>query len=368
MSVLSQAPRVAVIGGGIFGVTAALQLSESCRVTLFERGGSLFQGATFANHNRHHFGFHYPRSPETAQQCLKSRADFSSLYAGAEIYDFPNYYCIGAQNSRVTPDQYLAFCRSVGLEFAEEHPPEGVLDDCKVALALRVREGICDFYALRDAALARLAATPSVEVLLRHRVLAGRMTGRGAKQLEFSGLNGVGHRDFDFVVSAVYAHTNTFCDWFGFARRNFQFNLQELNIIELPPGLRLGITVMDGVYPSFLPFGRTPYHILAHVEASQLVRESSFEATPLLSRISAIESNWSGVLETCSQFLPVLKRARYVKSLFVDRVVDAGSAASDARITELTDHGSGCYSIFAAKVITCVSTAKKLAHMIGEVA
>ena len=56
--------KIAIIGAGIFGITAAIKLSKfkDFNVDVFEKCNSIFQGATYANHNRHHYGFHYPRS------------------------------------------------------------------------------------------------------------------------------------------------------------------------------------------------------------------------------------------------------------------------------------------------------------------
>jgi glycine/D-amino acid oxidase-like deaminating enzyme len=361
---MSSKPRVAVIGGGIFGVTAALTLAPFCEVRILERSGALFQGATFANHNRQHLGYHYPRSLETARQCLESHDDFRSFYGDAEFYDFANFYCVAARDSKIDPDQYIAFCEKAGLRYERATPPEGLVDPSRLALTLRVPEGVCNFTVLRELALARLRAAPAIEIRTGHAVLGGRLLAGGAKELVVASGDGARPETYDFVINATYAHYNTFCQWFDFPRRNFQFNLQELNIIELPQPSAVGVTIMDGVFPSMIPMGGTPYHLLAHVNASQLVRESSRHPQPLLSRLSAIESNWAGVLEASIDYLPILHRARYVKSLFVDRVVDADAAATDARLTDLTDHGSGCVSIFAAKVITCVSTAKKLAELI----
>ncbi len=218
---------------------------------------------------------------------------------------------------------------------------------------------------LTEIALARLKQEPGIGIRTGHAVCGGQILADGAKQLAIFSGQETNHESFDFVINATYAHSNTFCDWFGFPQRKFQFNLQELDIVELPRGLRLGLTIMDGVFPSIIPMGKTPYHLLAHVTASQLIRESSTHLKPLLNRISVLESNWSGVLEASVEYIPILKEARYIKSLFVDRVVDAGAFETDARLTDITDHGSGCFSIFAAKVITCVSTAEKLAKMIS---
>ena len=87
-----------------------------------------------------------------------------------------------------------------------------------------------------------------------------------------------------------------------------------------------------------------------------------------MSRVSYVEGNWQGVLEACQRYLPILREATLVRSLFVDRVVDAECLESDTRLTELKRHGQGCWSIFAAKVITCVTTSGELCRQLTEAA
>ena len=77
-----------------------------------------------------------------------------------------------------------------------------------------------------------------------------------------------------------------------------------------------------------------------------------------------VESNWQQVREDCSEYISLLQKATYIRSLFVDRVVDATRLDDDARLTEISDHGSGCWSVFAAKIITCEAVAQRVAAQI----
>ena len=122
------------------------------------------------------------------------------------------------------------------------------------------------------------------------------------------------------------------------------------------------MTIQDGPFPSFLPLGFSKNRCLfAHVEASQLIRNVSKSDARILSRVLYVESNWNNIREVSTKYVPLLNKAEYVKSIFVDRIVDASRMDTDARLTELTSHGSGCWSMFAAKIITCESMAKKIA-------
>ena len=361
---LKKRPRVGIIGGGIFGLSCAISLDKTHDVTVFEQGADILGGATYANHNRHHYGFHYPRSDDTALQCLESRAEFEELYGECCFWDFANYYCVAKENSKTTPEDYLRFCQRMGLDFRQEWPDEGVLDKSKIALCLLVEEGIYDFDILKMIVQKRIAKASTLEIKLRHQVLSGRMEPSGDKVLVVETNGEIRELRFDFIINAMYANYNRFCDWFGFEKRLFQYNLQELDVIELPVKNRLGITVQDGPFPSFLPLGHTNRYLLAHVITSQLVREIRAGTVPLLNRVNYVESNWQQIREDCSEYIPLLKKATYIRSLFVDRVVDATRLDEDARLTEITSHGSGCWSVFAAKIITCEAIAQKVTAQI----
>ena len=193
---------------------------------------------------------------------------------------------------------------------------------------------------------------------------SGRIEQNGTKVLVAEKQGEIREFKFDFVINAMYANYNRFCDWFGFKRRLFQFNLQELNVIELPTKMRLGVTIQDGPFPSFLPFGNSNKYLLAHVESSQLIRDVSSGTTPLLNRVNYVQSNWQQIRDTCSDYIPLLQKATYLYSLFVDRVVDVTRLEEDARMTDITNHGCGCWSIFAAKIITSEAIAQEVAMQI----
>ena len=357
--------RVAVIGGGIFGVRAAFELSRCFDVTVIERGTELLTGATYANHNRHHYGFHYPRSPETALQCLASRGSFEREFGECLDWDFDNYYCVAKTDTKTSPEEYLAFCRAQGLPYEESFPAAGVIDRKKVALCLKVKEGVYDIAKLRASVKRKLSRSKSIRLLLGREVTGGSFSG-DKKILQVASEGRTEALEFDFVVNVTYGSVNRFCGWFGFPKRDCQFNLQELDVVELPIRGRIGVTVQDGPFPSIIPVANSRRYLMAHVNESMLKREVSKGDVPLLRRAAYIESNWSNVLKVCAEYIPILRRATYIKSIFVDRVVDSSRSHDDARLSEITSHGRGCWSIFSAKVITCVTTAEKLGRLVAE--
>ena len=77
---MNNLPHVGSINGGVFGITTSKYLDSKYNVNHIEQFDDILCGATYANHNRHHYGFHYPRSTETALQCLNSAKEFEEIY------------------------------------------------------------------------------------------------------------------------------------------------------------------------------------------------------------------------------------------------------------------------------------------------
>ena len=345
-------------------MTTAFELNDD-KVIVIEKNSELLRGATFANHNRHHYGYHYPRSKETALQCLESRNEFEAVYGKACFRDFVNYYCIGRENTKTSPEEYISFCKSINLEYEIVDPPTNLINKNKIDLCIKAFEPVYSFSTLQDIVLDKLKMKKNIDVRLNQEVIGGKILENGKKRVLVSDEFGKDYEiEVDVIINATYSFYNNFCSMFNFKRQNFQYNIQELNVIKLPIKKPVGITIQDGPYPSFLPFGDTGLYLLAHVETSQLKREVSTNKTPLSSRTNILESNWENTLKECSKYLPILDKCTYKYSIFVDRVVDACRLKDDSRLTEIRSHGNNIWSIFSAKVITCVSTARTLAKSI----
>lgn len=359
-------PRVGIIGAGIFGATCALRLSPRYRVTLFERAHDILGGASWGNQNRHHFGYHYPRSPETVLQCRQSHPSFQALYGDA-LVDVEAYYAVATVGSRTTSEEYLRFCDRHALPYRIQYPAEEHLRRPAVGVCLRVPEPVCDYWDLKRLIDKRLAADPSIDLRLGHEVTGGHLTADGRKRLEVRHAGGVTTHEVEALINASFYEINTVCGWFGFPRRSFQYDTKELAIVRLPTSRRLAVTVMDGPFCTFLPMGRTDRFILGHVKESVLVSDVSRGAPDRL-EARAFPSRWPVIRDACAEYFPVVRRAKFVESMFTRVVIDPDSADDDARVSEITDHGHGCWTVFSAKIVSCVSVADDLAARVDAYA
>src|SRR3989338_5365492 len=111
--------KIAVIGGGIFGVTTAFTLGNDHNVELFERYDDILTAASGSTQFRVHRGYHYPRSKETVLGIINSENSFNKIFFDAIVYDYEHYYCIAKKNSLTTAEQFINFCHKYRLEIEE---------------------------------------------------------------------------------------------------------------------------------------------------------------------------------------------------------------------------------------------------------
>ncbi|OGX06654.1 MAG: hypothetical protein A2Z88_11615 [Omnitrophica WOR_2 bacterium GWA2_47_8] len=354
-------PSVAVIGGGIFGATCASLLGKSCSVTLFERKNDLMLESSFVNQYRHHKGYHYPRSPETVEECQRSAAAFMQEYGQAIQEEFPSYYCVAKKGSRTSPEGFLKFCRENLLPVVREFPSEGVLSRENVALSLKTSEGIYHYPTLKALIRSKLEKNANVSLKFLHQVVGAKILPDGKKELTVRGKN-VHRQKFDYVINATYANINAFMSWLSFPEKDLRIDLMELLVIRLPIP-KMSITMMDGPFATFVTTGDDGLFTLGHVRES--VHSTVMPKNGKIPKFSR-RSNGKNILQESIAWYPILKKAKVIDSRFVIRGINAYREHDDARPSDVISHGFGCWSILGGKVITCVSTARLIEKEINE--
>ena len=355
-------PRVAVIGGGIFGTTCALELAPIADVTLFERHAELLTETSSSNQRRHHSGFHYPRSYDTVVEIRAARQLFEDVYGDAIDRSFPSYYCTSATGIEIPAERYLAACRSNQLSFAIVDPPAEIVDAAAVSLCLATDEAVYDVRRLRQIVTERIAASPGVRCELGTAVLSGDIGRDGTKRLSVSGPAGAREESFDYLVNATYAGRNMVAQWFGFATEPLRFDLYELLLLRLPVP-QVCVTILDGPFTSLMGTGRDDLFLLSHIHDS--VSRSVIPEDGAPPRWQGLVSNRANMLRHAQRYLPVVGKASDVQSVWLTRAVDAFARDFDARPTVVTEHGFGCWSVLGGKVVTTVANAREIARAIG---
>ncbi|MEO0873531.1 MAG: FAD-dependent oxidoreductase, partial [Bacteroidota bacterium] len=106
-----------IIGGGIFGVYAALHLAQlGQKVILLEKERQLMRKASIVNQARLHGGYHYPRSIATARMSDENKARFTADHKDFILFNFDKYYAIDRFGSLTDGAQFERFCAYIGID------------------------------------------------------------------------------------------------------------------------------------------------------------------------------------------------------------------------------------------------------------
>lgn len=356
--------KVAVIGGGIFGCTAAIELArKGFEVTIFEREREIFEGATRNNHLRHHYGYHYPRSKETALESIRARESFASEFKDSIIEGFPAYYAVAKEDSKSSKEEFMEFCDDLGLKYKLVEPDPNIFDISKISICLETPEPAYDPEILKRLILNKLKEE-KVKLSLDSEIVGGKILDDGKKRLKIKRREKITEEEFDFIVSAIYSNFNKINEWFGMPKKKFRYDLMELLDMELPIKERFGAMIVDGDFCTFVPLIKKGVVRLGHVREVRIktVISEEIDAEKLIRENT--NSNRKRIIEESIKYFPILKKAKFLRSNFIVRIIKDNVERTDERPTEITNHGKGIFSIFGGKVITCVNTAREILKMI----
>lgn len=346
--------KIAVIGGGIFGCTAALRLAADRHdVVLFERGG-LLDGATRGNHHRLHRGYHYPRHAPTATQCARGYARFVSMFPQCLQPAFPNLYFVAEEGSVTSPDAYLRFLELQGL------PAEPVNRVCTtvrgVALGVVADEPAYDVAKLRAELGSRLMAA-GVRIRGAHVSGVAKAWGGGF----YLGTEDIRDERVDAVVNCTYAAVNDLTSQLvhELPEMQYEYTASAVVSLDLP---RVGISIFDGAFPAILPYGAPGQFLLYHVEHSVVARETARRLPPAWRDLTFDRRAWfDRMVEATRTFLPVIESAKLQRVVELPRVVPAHTDATDARPSQVAEPVPGYITVAAGKVNHCLDAADEVA-------
>ena len=347
--------KIAVIGGGIFGITTAIKLSRQHDVSIYEKNSDILKGASDVNQCRIHRGYHYPRSQKTTLQVLNSEIGFLEEFSGAIINGTENYYCISKSDSYITSNDYINFCKKHNLEFSKINLD--IVDANSVDLCVKVKEKLFDYEKLKKICWEKLKNI-GVKVLLNTK----------AEKDVFE--------KFDFVIIATYAEINSLLDNYKEKQHDYQFEICEKIFLELPQEFHnKSIVVMDGPFLSIDPVGAKNYFIIGDVVNTVHSRnvgkfpKIDEKFLPLLDKgliknpsITKLDS----FLNSGSRFFPKFSEAKYVGSSFSIKTVLPEVNFTDDRPTLVERIDKNVITIFSGKISTCMDAANQVENIINN--
>jgi len=321
--------NVLVIGAGIFGSTIAAELSEHGNdVVLIEKNKQIMDAASRVNHNRVHFGYHYPRSLKTAQQCLDSVPGFLMHYGDAVVSDFPNYYAVAREGSFVTPQQYVDFCKEAKIDFWEEYPSNGLLRKDKLAACFRVREPVFDVGKLTKLVKMRLSKS-GVKLLTCTKVTRAKKIPSGGYAVTLNNDRVV----FDKVINTSYAGLNDVNKIFDIRPLELRFEKTVVPVFNFKHD-PIGLTIMDGAYCTIMPRGSiTNQFLLWHVDGSVLSNATDVKNLQGRPGVTTDEEISSRVMKMSEEFMPFMNDVTFHSMMKTTKTVYENKY--DARVSEI---------------------------------
>ena len=340
--------KIAIIGSGFYGCSLAIILSKKNQVDLYEKEKDIFNGASSCNQFRYHSGYHYPRSQKTVNEINKSKKDFVSFFSQDVFKKTLNYYAI-AKKSKINFKKYSKFLTKNKLYFKEVDILKKVPT---IEKSITVDEKILDFFQTKKKLLNEIKKN-KITLFLKKKFRKNDL------------------RNYDKVIIATYSNNNYVLSDLGIKKIAIKkYQLVEKIVIKLPNEYkRKSYVVIDGNFVCVDPFLGTRYHLLSDVRLSKL--ETLISKYPnFISRKKKYLnkgiiknkkiSNFNKFISNSSKYLPFLKRAKYIGSMFVVRALKINKEKTDERVTSINYHNKKIISIFSGKWNNCIYLAKYL--------
>ena len=330
--------KIKVIGAGIFGCCIASELSKTgYEVVLIEQDSDIMQRASKLNHNRIHFGFHYPRSPKTARQSLEGLITFLLQFKDSIVSDFPNYYMVSKKNSRVTTEEYIYFCDRLGIGYDYEYPEEYLVDRERIDSSLRVREYVFDYDILQSLVKSQLK---DVDLRL-NTVFDGKTDG------------------YDYIINTSYSNTNIISKQLGISQLSLKFQDVIVPIFKMNHE-KIGLTIMDGPFCSVMPKGNNKNEFLLYHPKYSVVSESSKNNLGDIDVDKAIKK----IYIDSQKFYPFLTDIVPIDYWRTIRALPIND--NDSRTSEIfmNSKKSNYINVLAGKISTCIKVALEIRNIV----
>ena len=361
-----------VVGGGFYGARLALMLGElGKQVLLVEREPELLARASLRNQARVHNGYHYPRSILTSLRSRLNYARFVDDYAECVDQSFPHYYAIGRRMSKITAGQFGEFCRRIGAPLsAAPADAKKLFDTDRIDSVFEVQECAFDAVKLRARMVSDLAAA-GVDVTMN--TAATRVASRddGAAVVTLTRGGDEYEVDADLVFNCTYSHLNRLLVNSAAAPIPMKHELTEMALVEPPAELAgAAVTVMDGPFFSLMPYPSRGLFTLSHVRYTPHCSWQDASDAPIYDGDSVLAnraSRFVHMTRDATRYLPSMRSARYVDSLWEVKTVMPRSEQDDSRpilLRRSAEHPA-CITVLGAKIDSVYDVEDALRKLLG---
>ena len=320
-----------VVGGGFYGCCLALFLrSISDRVLLVEASDKLLSRASRVNQARVHTGFHYPRSAITAVKSMLLHRRFLSDFSDAVVDDYQMVYAVASRRSKVNAKRFYRMFRDMGAPIEPASPSQmAFFNDSMIEAAFSCVEVAFDYSILAIQMTERLTAS-HVEVRLSTDVKR-LVDAEDGVTVVLSDASEVSAR---YAFNVTYSQLNRVLKTAGLPQAHLKHEIAELALVEPPPELsKVGITVMDGPFFSFMPYPSRKLHSLTHVRYTPHEGWSGDDLRDPYTYFAKLnlQTRYPHMLRDAKRYVPSLTGCTYRDSIFDVKTVLVKNEHDDGR-------------------------------------
>ena len=340
--------KIAIIGAGFFGTAAALKLSKYHDVDLFEKKKDILNGASKINQFRFHLGFHYPRSKKTLNEIKSSYKLFINFFSNKVFEKTYNYYGVSNKGSKISYNSYLKILRRFNLKFKITKEKFN-----NISNLILTEEKVLNYFKFKQIVKKKLK---------KSKVNLHLNTNFKKKQIH----------DYDKIIICTYSANNEILSNLSNVKnsKKSRYELVEKIVVKLPAKFKKkSYVIIDGKFVCLDPYLGTNYHLLSDVKYSKI--EVVKKYNPMFRSVKKKYlndkinrnlkiSNFKKFIKHSSNYLPFLKKAKYIGSMFIVRALKLNVENTDERTGEIQQFDRKFISVFSGKWNTCVYVANKL--------
>ena len=316
---MAKVKSVSIIGGGFFGLTAALHLAKKgCKVSVYERNLKAMQEASLFNQARVHGGYHYPRSLKTAARCRANYARFLQDFQGAIFDDFVSIYAI-ASDSQVNYHKFNRLMEMIGAPIERlSGPLAKEFNESLISQVFKIEEVAFNSEILLKLTLEQLSAL-KVDIHFNTeitRVENINFQGRAGVKIQTQNGEAI---ESDYAILATYGLDILSSDY-DF-NENYLYEVCELIRVQVPKFIKnCAITVMDGPYWSLTPWPAFEAHVLTHVRHTPHARFNKYlDAREFLGE--TLTTRTEVMLRDASRFMPRIAECQVLGSEYTIKTI-----------------------------------------------
>ena len=352
-----------IVGGGIFGVYAALHLSrKGQRIIVLEKEKELMKKASIVNQARLHSGYHYPRSVATARMSDDNKQRFTEDHREFINFSFAKYYAIDKFGSFTDAAQFERFSKYIGIrcDRVEGHP---LFNYNRLEALYETTEYSFDPYLIAQYYRELIEADNHIEIMFETTIRQAEASGNHWLVETNKGVISAAQ-----VINATYSVSNAINDIFKVENIDLMHEISEIALLTSPQVGDIGLTVMDGPFGSVMPYGLSGLLSLSSVPYTH--HKVSYESCPTFDcqeGVSDCSPSASGICNNCTAkphsnyqkmkqqmlryFSPEVE-FNYFSSLFTIKSKLMANFIDDGRPTviQVLNDNPRFYCIFAGKI------------------